>query len=306
MKGKLENVCIYQKKKTSYPDYLYHYGVKGMKWGVRRYQNKDGTLTALGRQRITDNGSYQLSKYTSPTREAVKQIPKSFASYTVQVIPGANIVWALHYSYQMFKYNLDGKDYTKKEGSYEKLSELKKKTSPTDISDDLKNANPRLGNQKGKVNNCTFCTVAMEMRQRGYDVQARSKAQGAVTEELYSTMFKNFKMEYPKTERLAKESRKDYVNRSYDNLCNQLEKYGNGARGYVGIKWEKSNSGHAMYWKVENNRVNFYDGQSGKSNPEKIFALADPAGHSYARLDNLKVTESVTEAVVSKKSKGEK
>lgn len=29
--------------------YLMHYGVMGMKWGVRRYQNADGTLTALGK-----------------------------------------------------------------------------------------------------------------------------------------------------------------------------------------------------------------------------------------------------------------
>lgn len=30
---------------------LCHYGVKGMKWGVRRYQNKDGTLTVEGKKR---------------------------------------------------------------------------------------------------------------------------------------------------------------------------------------------------------------------------------------------------------------
>lgn len=30
---------------------LYHWGVKGMKWGVRRYQNKNGTLTNAGKKR---------------------------------------------------------------------------------------------------------------------------------------------------------------------------------------------------------------------------------------------------------------
>lgn len=30
---------------------LYHHGIKGQKWGIRRYQNKDGTLTPKGKKR---------------------------------------------------------------------------------------------------------------------------------------------------------------------------------------------------------------------------------------------------------------
>lgn len=41
---------------------LAHHGVLGMKWGVRRYQNKDGTLTAQGQKRYDRDIKNNLAK----------------------------------------------------------------------------------------------------------------------------------------------------------------------------------------------------------------------------------------------------
>jgi len=47
---------------------LYHHGILGMHWGIRRYQNKDGSLTAAGKKRysrsnLTDKDRIELKKY---------------------------------------------------------------------------------------------------------------------------------------------------------------------------------------------------------------------------------------------------
>lgn len=60
--------------------YLAHYGVKGMKWGVRRYQNYDGSYTQRGVKRFRDAESrydsakakYQTAKTSSASKAEVK------------------------------------------------------------------------------------------------------------------------------------------------------------------------------------------------------------------------------------------
>lgn len=42
---------------------LYHHGVKGMRWGVRRFQNRDGTLTAEGKQHLLRKSSSYHEKH---------------------------------------------------------------------------------------------------------------------------------------------------------------------------------------------------------------------------------------------------
>lgn len=61
-------------------DYLAHHGVKGQHWGIRRYQNEDGSLTAEGRQKYGYNQGWearQQYKKGSISKEQLREAKKA-------------------------------------------------------------------------------------------------------------------------------------------------------------------------------------------------------------------------------------
>ena len=54
-------------------EYLSHHGIKGQKWGIRRFQNPDGTLTTAGKQRRSEGGTEKKK----PNSKVLKEVGKT-------------------------------------------------------------------------------------------------------------------------------------------------------------------------------------------------------------------------------------
>lgn len=100
-------------------DELYHHGILGMKWGVRRYQNADGTLTAKGKARYMKvESSKHLQK--SETKKARKIL-----NTHVNMDPR----YALSYSNMSKKSQAKAKRYMKGSDKYNKYMEKAEKNA---------------------------------------------------------------------------------------------------------------------------------------------------------------------------------
>lgn len=115
-------------------EYVAHSGIKGMKWGVRRYQNKDGSLTPAG-----------IKRYSAKTRELRGRGGPSVYVGKKRQLAGAKRDLELldkggHLSYGMTKKRQAAYDKRDRERLEKKISRLDKKVNKTDWSEDARTA----------------------------------------------------------------------------------------------------------------------------------------------------------------------
>lgn len=264
-------------------DELSHHGILGQKWGVRRFQNKDGSLTASGKKRYDENDSEEKKKGLTDKQKAALIIG---ASVTAGLIVGYG-AYRLH---EINKFN--------KSDFGELGFMLKNKTYSAD--EDMKAVNgKRLLNPFKNLNgqyshNCVLCSATYDLRRRGYDVKAGEETIGRSWEDLGRFY------DLSKSDITNKLKNFDRSKDSYENFTKAVKEYGDGSRGSMHIQYSPLLGGgyHSIVWENVGGQPIIRDCQSGKKyrgkQIHKLFSICE--ADSILRTDNLKINPIIANA----------
>lgn len=153
--------------------------------------------------------------------------------------------------------------------------------------------------------NCQTCTVAHELRRRGFNIVAKGRAEGFDTiSEIKMNWMERFgnKDEYIKSSVWAKEHGYQIMNkkRIEEFLLNTLEK--NDGRYEIYCQWKK-NSAHVFSAYTENHKVWMFDPQNGKSGTDVVKYIDSMKGSKVwvMRIDDKVINTEMSKAITTKK-----
>lgn len=270
-----------------YTGALAHHGILGQKWGIRRYQNPDGSLTPEGRIRYGYANHHELAKAKGlRTKDRVRTIKdiqtwddnaqkETFASqlrktftkrksteddfndpnYVSGSIRGAFGVAKANYKYKQAMKRRRDETVDKNTGLY-----VKNKSMSAD--EDAKLVNPSHSDiTASSSNNCCLCSVAYDIRRRGYDVMSK---QHAKIDLVYDVGVDDIKNWYPGAKEIKTSSARngtEICNKTINNLSKQPD----GSRGCLLTSWSDCGGGHVVAYEKNNGSLTIRDAQCGES-----------------------------------------